>query len=371
MRIEALTFFRFLAAIIVVIFHFGISTELAEAFSPFIISGSEMVTFFFVLSGFVLMISHYNKEKETVQKFYLARIARIVPLYMLALFLTLYLENGTKDNTVSFILSMSFMQSWFPPHAMNLNIPGWSLSTEAFFYITFPLVLFIIKESKIKILTLVLTSIALYVFTQTVLSNYMNHTSYEKFPTIFHDTLYYSPLFHYCSFILGVTGGYIYVKKQSYFHKTTIFSLIIMILVFFTTYYLLQHPELLSTTLNTTLAYKSSFYALLFLIFILSIAHTHNFITKLLSFRLFTILGESSYALYILQFPIYIIYTKYISNYLNLEGNNDFYAYLIMLIGIAIMAFYLIEKPLNRLIRYTIPNHISNLKSKKLIGKTV
>jgi len=368
MRIEALTFFRFLAALIVIIFHFGTSTDLAKTFSPFIISGSQMVTFFFVLSGFVLMISHYKKKDETLQNFYLSRIARIVPLYMLALFLTLYFEHDAKEHMLSLALSMGFLQSWFPPYAMNLNIPGWSLSAEAFFYLTFPLVLFIIKQSNIKIFSLILFSLLLYLFTQAILSNYMNHASYDQLPAIFHDTLYYSPLFHYCSFILGVTGGYIYVKKPHYFHKKTFLSFFIMSFSFFITYYLLQHPELLNETLNTTLAYKSSFYGLLFLLFILSITYSNNFIIKILSLRLFVILGESSYALYILQFPIYILYNEHISKYLNLEGSNNFYAYLFILIILSIATFYLFEKPANYFIKNKLPLYYRKITNKRTLS---
>jgi peptidoglycan/LPS O-acetylase OafA/YrhL len=58
MRIEALTFFRFLAASTVVIFHFGIPTFGANNFT---VSGPKMVTFLFVLSGFVMGLAYLKK----------------------------------------------------------------------------------------------------------------------------------------------------------------------------------------------------------------------------------------------------------------------------------------------------------------------
>ena len=48
MRIESLTFFRYVAALIVVIFHYGSAT----GFSGTLVAGQQMVSFFFVLSGF-------------------------------------------------------------------------------------------------------------------------------------------------------------------------------------------------------------------------------------------------------------------------------------------------------------------------------
>ncbi|MBT3880231.1 MAG: hypothetical protein HON76_21990 [Candidatus Scalindua sp.] len=59
MRVEILTFFRFIAAVIVVIFHFGRD---ATGFSGVLIAGPQMVTFFLVLSGFVMTLSYLNKK---------------------------------------------------------------------------------------------------------------------------------------------------------------------------------------------------------------------------------------------------------------------------------------------------------------------
>jgi len=369
MRIEALTFFRFLAATIVIIFHFGKSTDIAKSLNPFILSGSQMVTFFFVLSGFVLMISHYHKPTETLQKFYLSRVARIVPLYMIALFIMVYFEFGRENsNTMAMILSISFLQSWFPPYALSYNIPGWSLSVEAFFYLTFPFIIFVIKHSKIQIATLTIFSMLFYIFTQAILSHYMSHKLYDSWPSIFHDTVHYSPLFHYCSFILGVTGGYIYVQKKVYFNKKGFSSFLPMFFTLYLTYYFLQHPDFLTTLLGIPLAYKSSFYSFLFILLILSIAYSNNIITKILSFRLFVILGEISYAMYILQQPIYVTYNKYISDYLQLNTNNDFYTYFVLLLLISILAFYLIEKPANYFIKNKLPLYYRKITNKKILS---
>ncbi|WP_411267095.1 acyltransferase family protein [Chlorobaculum sp. MV4-Y] len=172
MRIEALTFFRFIAALIVIIFHFGDYTRLANVFAPFIISGPQMVTFFFALSGFVLMISHYHKKDEKLRNYYVSRVARIVPVYILALSLSAAYEYGVNNNNITaLLLSATFLQSWFPPYPLSFNFPGWSLSVEVFFYVTFPLFLFIIRKSEVSVARLALLSMVFYIFTQAILSN--------------------------------------------------------------------------------------------------------------------------------------------------------------------------------------------------------
>lgn len=351
MRIEALTSLRFIAAMIVVFFHFGQHTRIANLLEPFIISGPQMVTFFFALSGFVLMISHYHKKDESLKQYYVSRAARIAPIYTLALLITAIFKYGTDNNNIiALLLSATFLQSWFPPYPLSFNIPGWSLSAEVFFYLTFPLILFIIRKSEVSVARFTLLSFVFYILTQAILSNLMTESFYKGFPSPSHDIIFYFPLSHYCSFLLGISGGYIYLKHKDSFSKKGATSLIAMLTMLYTTYFFLQNPNILLNYLRIPLAYGSSFYSPLFIITILSIAHSNNFITKVLSLRFFVLLGESSYALYILQEPVFIIYNKYISSHIKLNQESNFYLYTATLIITSIAAYNLIEKPGKKLV---------------------
>lgn len=191
MRIESLTFFRFVAAFIVVIFHYGQRTDIARLFSPFIMSGPQMVSFFFCLSGFVLMISHYEKRKEALRSYYVSRVARIVPVYMLGLLIMVYFRYGSENNgLLSLFLSGAFLQSWFPPYALTFNGPGWSLSVEAFFYATFPLIVFILRSSAIHPVKFSAISLLIYCFTQLLLSNLLSDRFDNAFGSALFDLIY-------------------------------------------------------------------------------------------------------------------------------------------------------------------------------------
>ena len=118
MRVESLTFFRFIAAFIVVIFHFGAGTWFTKIFGRFVTAGPEMVSFFFVLSGFVMIISQINKVNFCTKKYYYGRIARIFPVYLIGLLIILpfkYYINPISHNT-SLFLSVTFLQSWVSPY---------------------------------------------------------------------------------------------------------------------------------------------------------------------------------------------------------------------------------------------------------------
>jgi peptidoglycan/LPS O-acetylase OafA/YrhL len=348
-RVEALTFLRFVAAVIVVIFHFGKDTQLVRALYPFIFSGPQMVTFFFCLSGFVLMVSHFEKKSETFTGFYLSRIARIVPVYLLALVIAVHFRYGTENNGLNaLVLSATFLQAWFPPYALSLNGPGWSLSIEAFFYLTLPLLVFVIRASQVRALTLLSIAIGVYLLTQLVLSNLLRERFENEFPSALFFLINYFPLAHYCSFLLGVTGGYIFVKYRTHFLREGPLPLILMLLVFVGTYFALQYPDVIGDALKVPLAFSSSFYAPLFLAVVMSVAYAKNVITKTLSLPFLILLGESSYSVYILQHPLRFAYEQHILSVISLGPDSSFFIYLGLLILISIATFLFVERPAKR-----------------------
>src|SRR5436190_9360336 len=83
-QINALTATRAFAAIMVFIHHYGYNLFPFSLCEKLFHSGNIAVSYFFVLSGFVLYISY--REKDISYLDYLKRrVARIAPVYWLAL----------------------------------------------------------------------------------------------------------------------------------------------------------------------------------------------------------------------------------------------------------------------------------------------
>lgn len=254
-----------------------------------------------------------------------------------------------KSDMKALLLSSTFLQAWVSPYPQTLNTPGWSLSVEMFFYLTFPLLLFLIRRYNIKTLSFGLVALSLYIGSQVVLSKLMVPPFYKGYPSFSHDIVYYFPLSHYCSFLLGMAGGLLYIRNKPFFSSQGIRSYAILVGGVVTTYYLLQYPGILRKTIGYPLAYCSSFYAVVFTGFILALSFSRNYIAKGLSFPALIFLGEISYCLYILQYPAHIIYYRYISPLLHLKGQTHFYIYLSFLIILSSIIYLFFEKPLNNL----------------------
>jgi peptidoglycan/LPS O-acetylase OafA/YrhL len=108
--------------------------------------GGIGVSFFFILSGFVLTWSH--KPDQSTGDFYRRRIARIGPAYLVAAVLAIgviLVENlpMLTRRISNSIPGLFAVQAWFPSQSVNYggNGVGWSLSCEAAFYLLFPVLL--------------------------------------------------------------------------------------------------------------------------------------------------------------------------------------------------------------------------------------
>lgn len=140
---------RFLAALWVFLFHFA-KNSVSETFSllkPFAVTGAWGVSFFFVLSGFVLMKTYGrfftgNIPVRQVLVFWGVRWLRLAPVYygVLGLFLLLYgVILSEPVPAEELLLHLTMTQAWIQDKALSLNFPAWSLSCEIFYYGLFPL----------------------------------------------------------------------------------------------------------------------------------------------------------------------------------------------------------------------------------------
>jgi peptidoglycan/LPS O-acetylase OafA/YrhL len=153
-QLQPLTSLRFFAALYVVLFHYTAFFDENGPRAGFIDLGFSGVTFFFVLSGFILAYNYSAtdfSDAANVRRYCVARFARIYPLYAFSLIVSLpffikwLLRHGAGHvnylETVSLVLAPLGLQSWVPGTACALNCPSWSISTELFFYFAFPLLL--------------------------------------------------------------------------------------------------------------------------------------------------------------------------------------------------------------------------------------
>lgn len=152
-RLDALTGARFLAALSVFVFHvatigvFPAGSGVARVLDATTKSaGSIGVSFFFVLSGFVLTWS--ARPVESYGSFLRRRLVKIFPNHLVtfAAAMVAFAAAATPPGTA--LLNAVLLQSWVPRPEVFLSVNGssWSLSCELLFYALFPLALGAIRR---------------------------------------------------------------------------------------------------------------------------------------------------------------------------------------------------------------------------------
>jgi peptidoglycan/LPS O-acetylase OafA/YrhL len=173
-RIESLTGLRMLAAGAVFLSHAALIESVPQTAQYFMAAGYNGVTLFFVLSGFVLAWNYSDRlsspRPRALWSFFVARFARVYPLYLVALFIVIArpLEKGQVDQTVW--LHVFALQPWEPSvlQAFAYNRPGWSIGVEFFLYACFPLVIVVLSRFGHRLLIWALAIAVALVFLVTL-----------------------------------------------------------------------------------------------------------------------------------------------------------------------------------------------------------
>jgi peptidoglycan/LPS O-acetylase OafA/YrhL len=117
-RLAYLDSLRGIAAMMVLIYHYigwKWGDEKSYHFASIVFNGSDAVSFFFVLSGFVLSYKYLQNNQELLLKEYLTkRIFRIFPAYILAVLLMFfyYHRNDTILMNIKELLYKNTTQIW-------------------------------------------------------------------------------------------------------------------------------------------------------------------------------------------------------------------------------------------------------------------
>lgn len=145
--LPSLTGLRFYAASAVFLYHVT-SPQLSpftgrtgqDAARLFGIAGGLGVSFFFLLSGFILTWS--ARAGDTTGRFWRRRVVKLFPNHLVTFAVALVVYAGATTTEVrQWLPNLLLVQpwSWDPAVVFSVNAPSWSLGCELVFYLCFPL----------------------------------------------------------------------------------------------------------------------------------------------------------------------------------------------------------------------------------------
>ncbi len=141
-RKDQITFTRFVAAMAIVVFHFGTDVfPFDQAPIAGLVERANVgVSYFFNLSGFIMVLACSGLEPIGAIDDDRRRLARVAPAYDAALLLLapFLLKDWRHLDDVALALNPTMLQAWVHSKVLTVNQPGWLLSVEMFFYLCFP-----------------------------------------------------------------------------------------------------------------------------------------------------------------------------------------------------------------------------------------
>ena len=352
-RLNALTGLRSFAAVNIVFFHFS-DPRWFGIFAPVVNAGYASVSFFILLSGFVLAYNYSSRARNGQLdrvRFWKARFTRLYPIYLLSLLLSWRMiapEYGAHTHAMfwtGMVLTPLLLQGWVPALATFLNTPAWTMSAEGFFYFLFPWLARWHRPARrwhYLVQLGIVWAIGLVPGTLYVVFNPDGIAQPNRFswgPWL--QALKFTPLPHLASFVFGV----LLAALDELIERAGRLRLFLGIFGFASLFWILEY--------GTRIPYALLHDGLLMPFFgciILGLAG-QNALARALGWRPLVFVGEASYCLYLLHFNFWnLIHETHVLNHLGLARFDPWISYII-LIAMAILALHLVEKPAQRKLR--------------------
>jgi len=295
-----LTSLRFFAAAVIVLGHILPTVVGIPGDSRFGLG----VSFFFVLSGFILTYQYRDFSQHSVKAFYVARFARLWPIHLVTFWLVVIAIQPhillSPMHAMTAMLNLLLLHAWLPISGLvfSWNAPSWSISDELWFYLLFP---FLAQTRRLWVwLTALIAIAAFIVFSFPIAPAKLFEFSYVH-------AIMQHPAVRVVEFAVGVLAGRLYNAGQRIRMPATALEILAVSLIalYGVTSPAVQRVIAAAGYPSVGLWYSQSGGVLIFAFAIFIFAQGGGPISRLLGWRLLVLLGEISFSTYMLHQTIF------------------------------------------------------------------
>jgi peptidoglycan/LPS O-acetylase OafA/YrhL len=322
------------------------------------------LTFFFVLSGFLIYykyseISTLNKTK--LYNYFINRISRVFPILIILISITFLLGyyHGLYSGNEAvklYLLNISLLKGFSSDYLLTGIGPSWSMSVEELFYLLSPLIFLYTKKisslAKFILLFYLAGLLITYIFSLSPYRGYFNDNFFMFNYTFFGRVFEFG-----CGIFLAML---VKGKIKSPFNiptgKIILYTGLIIVIASVITLYLIAknyHVMHATDTIPGIIINNILMPVGIVLIFY-SLIYQKSLLQSFLSSKLMVELGNATYSFYLLHTTFVLSYIfKFIST-------NIFVAFIVMVI-VSYIFHKLVEQPLAVLLRnkLSIKNRLS------------
>ena len=350
---------RGVAALWVVVFHFSeiVAKFVSTKYSLLLTKGYLMVDLFFILSGFVMMHVYRKKFQSGVsvknfREFIVARFARVYPLHFFTLMILILLVASSGGWNIvqdpkAISTNLLLLHSFGIHKIFTWNVPSWSISAEWWAYMVFPaIVIFIYRKKGLAVALLSIFVVLAYLSIMFWIPR-VNIFEPDSPPRRNLDVTFdYGFLRGLAGFITGVLLYRLYEEGLlRKFFQTDIATVL----------------SILLAVLSMHFGWNDGFTIIFFTAIVFSFALNNGKLYSLCNMWLPQYLGKISYSIYLMQIfpmiPIFaglklpgLVYTGQSATTGFWRGTGYCLIYMVIVIGLASLTYYTIEKPCRKFI---------------------
>ena len=353
--LPALTGIRAVAVYFIFLKHLNFfSPETQPNLYLFVNQFYTFLTFFFVLSGFLIYykyheISSLNRTK--LYNYFINRISRVFPILIILISITFLLGYyqgiyAGKEAVKLYLLNISLLKGFSSQYLLTGIGPSWSMSVEELFYLLSPLI-FLFAKKVSSLIKLIIVFYLSGIFITYIFSLHPVGGFFSSYHFMFNYTFFGRVFEFACGIYLAmIVKGKINSPFSKPPGKIILYAgLIIVIasvilLYFIASNYTLKHatdiiPGIVINNILMPMGIICIFYSLIY---------QESLLQKFLSGKFMVALGNSTYSFYLLHTTFVLTYIyKFI-------GNNVFITLIVMII-ISFIFHKTVEQPLAILLR--------------------
>lgn len=362
-KLNALTSLRFFAAMAIVLEHARGTFMTAQSLPNLLYSYG--VSFFFVLSGFILT-SVYRDQLNSISdvlRYYAVRIGRIWPLHVLTLLLVIlsvpsnFRVVGGETGSGVFLANLFLVQAWIPmvKFYYSYNAASWSISAEMFFYLLLPFLLHRWSSTWLW-KSLVVMAVVSTILTVTTMLRLPDFDLHEPLAVSVPGFSYVSPYVRIAEFVIGMLAANVFSSIIQRAPRSIVLwtaievaSVLLIVLLNRCVTGIFGH-DVIHTTWKVFIGSTAAVPA--FFVVILAAAMQRGLFSRLLNFKPLVVLGNASFALYMIhQVVLGFISLHHDDYFAGIADGTLFCGYLVTVLVLSLVLWRGVEEPCRNLVK--------------------
>ncbi|MCL6261216.1 acyltransferase [Aquiflexum sp. TKW24L] len=308
------------------------------------------VTVFFVLSGFIITHKYFLHRSVPVSVYLWNRFTKIYPVFFALTLLTfvvrgIYFDEAGRELSLALLLNLLLLKGYFSDFLFSGIAQAWTLTVEETFYLLAPLLALGWKKWRWPLLVLPIPIIGSGLLLHYLFRNLIPFGFLGDIQFLFNFTF-----FGRCfEFILGMALAY-HLHTQAKWKHLTYFGMVFILLSLLALVFIGKEGKTGDNFPLGILVNNLGLPLLGIVPLFWGLITEDTWLRKLLSSRLFRILGESSYVFYLIHIGIFQLALSSLG--------FSIYTNLILLYLAAICGYYLFELPVKVYLRtkYHVPS---------------